>query len=95
MTTLSKTISSTNASNHFGSMLAEASAGESLFVVTRMGKPAGILMGIEQYREMLELLETAEELQDVEFLAGIQEARDDIQLGKTMSLTELDEALGY
>lgn len=90
-----KTISATEASNHFGTMIDEAARGRSLFVVTRMGRPQAVVIGMDQYLELMELLETADELKDREYLAGIAEAREDIQLGRTLSLEELDRELGF
>lgn len=93
-TVIKKTISSTEASNRFGTMLSEAASGKSLFVVTRMGKPQGVFLGVDQFREMLEMIETFEELHDVRYMQGIFEAREEIQLGETLTLDDLDRALG-
>lgn len=90
-----KTISSTEASNRFGTMLSEVEKGESLFVVTRMGKPKGVMIGIDQFREMIELLETAEEAGDEKFMAGLLEAYQDIQAGRTLTLKEFDAVFGF
>ena len=90
-----KTISATEASNNFGSMIDEAARGRSLFVVTRMGKPRAVILGVDVYRELMEELETIRELNDEEYMAGIVEAREDIQLGRTLTLEELDQELGF
>jgi prevent-host-death family protein len=92
---LPKTISATEASNHFGTMIDEAARGRSLFVVTRMGRPQAVVIGMDQYLELMELLETADELKDREYLVGIAEAREDIQLGRTLGLEELDREFGF
>lgn len=90
-----KTISATQASNHFGTMIDEAARGRSLFVVTRMGRPQAVVIGMDQYLELIELLETADELQDKEYLASIAEAREDIRLGRTLNLEVLDKEFGF
>ncbi len=90
-----KAISATEASNHFGSMVNEAAQGRSLFIITRLGRPRAVVLGVERYREILEELETVRELNDKEYLAGIAEAREDIQLGRTLTLEELDQELGF
>ncbi len=90
-----KTISATEASNHFGAMMDEAARGRSLFIVTRMGRPQAVVIGVDQYRELMEKIETAQELHDKEYLAGIAEARKDIELGRTLTLEELDEEIGF
>ena len=90
-----KTISATEASNHFGQMIDEAARGQSMFLVTRMGQPRAIVLGIDQYRDLLEELETIQELHDDEYMAAIAEAREDIKLGRTLSLEELDQELNF
>ena len=90
-----KTISATEASNRFGAMIDEASRGRSLFVVTRMGKPQAVVLGMDQYRELIERLETVNELKDKSYLASIAEAREDFKVGRTLTLKELDEELGF
>lgn len=92
---LPKTISATEASNRFGAMIDEASRGRSLFVVTRMGKPQAVVLGMDQYRELVERLETVNELKDKPYLASIAEAREDFKVGRTLTLKELDEELGF
>jgi prevent-host-death family protein len=90
-----KTITATEASNNFGRMIDEAARGRSLFIVTRMGNPRAVVIGVDQYRELMKELETVQELSDEEYVAGIVEAREDVQLGRTLSLEELDEELGF
>ena len=90
-----KTISATEASNHFGTMIDEAARGRSLFVVTRMGRPQAVVLGMDQYQELIELLETADELKDKEYLASVAEAREDVRVGRTISLEELDREFDF
>lgn len=90
-----KTITATNASNHFGQMVEEAAQGKSLFLVTRMGQPRAVLLGVEQYRELMEQLETVQEFDDLEYMTAVAEAREDIRLGQTLTLDELDKELGF
>ena len=90
-----KTITATEASNHFGTMIDEAARGRSLFVVTRMGRPQAVVLGMDQYQELIELLETADELKDKEYLASVAEAREDVRVGRTLSLEELDREFDF
>lgn len=90
-----KTITATEASNNFGRMADEAARGRSLFIVTRMGNPYAVVIGFDQYRALLEELETVQELNDEGYLAGLAEAREDIELGRTLSLEELDKEFGF
>ena len=76
-------------------MIDEAARGRSLFVVTRMGRPQAVVLGMDQYQELIELLETADELKDKEYLASVAEAREDVRVGRTLSLEELDREFDF
>ena len=90
-----KVISATEASNNFGNLVDEAAQGKSYFVITRMGKAKAVVLGVDQYREMLEELEIVEEQENPEVQKMLQEALEDVELGRTMSLEELDKKLGF
>ena len=90
-----KVISATEASNNFGSMIDEAARGRSFFVVTRMGKARAVVLGLDQYRDLLEELEINGEENDPEFQAALAEAKKDFELGRSISLEELDKEFGF
>jgi prevent-host-death family protein len=90
-----KVISATEASNNFGNLVDEAAQGKSYFVITRMGKAKAVVLGVDQYRDMLEELEIVEEQENPEVQKMLKEALDDVELGRTMSLEELDKELGF
>ena len=90
-----KVISATEASNNFGNLVDEAAQGKSYFVITRMGKAKAVVLGVDQYRDMLEELEIVEEQENPEVQKMLKEALEDVELGHTMSLEELDKALGF
>jgi prevent-host-death family protein len=90
-----KVISATEASNNFGSLVDEAAQGKSYFVITRMGKAKAVVLGVGQYREIVERLEINQEQEDPEVQEALAEAWEDVQLGRTMSLNDLDKELGF
>jgi len=90
-----KTITATDASNHFGRMIDEAARGDALFLITRMGQPRAVVIGVTHYRELMEELETVQELNDAGYMAAVAEAREDIEIGRVLTLRELDDELGY
>lgn len=94
LTTAPREITATEASNHFGALLDEVAGKAGHYLITRLGRPRAVILSIDEYREILEILETLEELEDQEFLDGIREAREDVALGRTMTLEELEERLG-
>lgn len=90
-----KTISATDASNNFGTMIDEVASGRSLFIVTRMGRPKAVVLSMEQYLEFLDELEIKAEQEDAEFQALLAEARKDVELGRTITLEEFDKRFGF
>ena len=90
-----KTISATEASNKFGTMIDEVASGQSLFVVTRMGQPRAVVLGVTQYLEMVDELEIREEQNDPDFQAALVEAHKQAELGQAISLEEFDEQFGF
>ena len=92
---MTKTITATEASNKFGTVLDEAARGRSLFIVTRMGQPRAVVLGIDQYLDLLEEAEITEEQNDPEFQDLLVKARQDIELGQIVSLEEFDKKFGF
>lgn len=76
-------------------MIEEAAGGRSYFVVTRMGKARAVVLGLEQYRDLLEDLEIKQEESDPDFQAALAEANKDFELGRSLSLDELDMEFGF
>jgi prevent-host-death family protein len=90
-----KVISATKASNNFGSLIDEAARGQSYFVITRMGKAKAVVLGVQQYQDLMEELEITHEQEDPAIQKALKEAGEDYQLGRTLSLDELDRELGF
>ena len=60
--------------------------------ITRHGRPAAMLVGPDE----IESLEATNEiLADPEFMASIRRGLEDIKHGRTVTLAELDELIGY
>jgi prevent-host-death family protein len=94
LSTPAREITATDASNHFGALVDDVAGKVGHYLITRLGRPRAVMISIDEYREILEILETLEELEDDEYMAGIREAREDIGLGRTMTLEELEGKLG-
>ena len=56
----------------------------------RAGKPVAVVLGIEEWED---IVETLSELEDPSHVASIKEARREIELGKTLTLEELRREL--
>ena len=56
----------------------------------RAGKRVAVVLGIEEWEN---IVETLSELEDPSHVASIKEARREIELGKTLTLKELHREL--
>lgn len=92
---VTKVITSTEADAKFGSMVDEASRGRSLFVITSHGKLQAVMLGVEEYLDLLERLEILDEQNDPAFQAALGEAQKDHELGRTMTKEEFDAEFGF
>ncbi len=85
-----KVISAFKARQNFGQLLEEARYHGHRFLVKRAGNPMAVVMGIEEWEN---IVETLSELEDPSHVASIKEARREIELGKTLTLEELRREL--
>ncbi len=76
-------------------MIDEAARGRSFFVITRMGKAKAVVLGVQQYQELIEELKISQEQENPKLQRALKEAREDYELGRTLSLEELDRELGF
>ena len=93
LSTTPREITATDAANHFGALLDEVAGKAGHYLITRLGRPRAVMISIDEYREILDILETLEELEDKEYMAGVREAREDIALGRSMTLEELEDKI--
>ncbi len=88
--TRTKVIPAFKARQNFGQVLEEARYLGYRFVVERAGKPMAVVVGIQEWEN---ILETLAELDDPEYLESIKEARQEIELGRTLTVEELRDEL--
>lgn len=68
----------------------KAQYGKERFLVRKNRKPAVIIMGAEDYEDLMEIMA---ELQDEDFNKSLKKSRKEYEQGKTYSLVELKNAL--
>src|SRR5258708_5140486 len=61
------------------------------FIVTRRGKPVGVLISVEDYEG---LLETIDIMKDPELIKRLKRAEAEAKTGKTRNLDEIRRSLG-
>ena len=83
---VTKVIPAFKARQNFGQMLEEARYRGYRFVVERAGKPMAVVVGIEEWEN---IVETLAELNDPDYLQSIKEARAEIELGQTVTSEQL------
>ena len=67
--------------SRLGSMLKQVAERKARFVITRSGKPSAVLLGIEDFDDMLEELDT-------EFQKSLRIAFKEYRAGKTIDLRQ-------
>src|SRR5437762_13808494 len=87
---ITKVIPAFKARQNFGQLLEEARYRGYRFVVERAGKPMAVVLGIEEWEN---IVDTLAELNDPEYLQSIKEARREIELGQTLTVDELKAEL--
>ncbi len=88
--TMTRVISAFKARQNFGQLLEQARYRGNRFLVERAGKPMAVLIGIEEWEN---IVETLAELHDPDYVASITEARKEIELGQTLTLDQLRDEL--
>jgi len=79
------------AKTHLARLLAEVTEMGESFVITRSGRPAGVLLSVDEYEGLLETLEI---LGDPELAAAVRHGLEDADRGETVSHEELWGELG-
>jgi prevent-host-death family protein len=87
---LTRVIPAFKARQNFGQLLEAARYRGQRFVVERSGRPMAVVIGIEEWEN---IIETLAELDDPDYLESIKEARREIQLGESITLEELRKDL--
>ena len=88
---MARTVPFTEARSRLTEILDEVEARHEHVVITRNGRPAAVVLSLEEY-EALE--ETLEILQDDEALRALRESAEDVRAGRTLSLDEVRRDLG-
>jgi prevent-host-death family protein len=88
---MAKTVPFTEARARLSELLDELEARHEHVVITRNGRPAAVLVPVEE-QEVLE--ETLEVLQDEELLRALRESEGDVRSGRLTSLREVRRELG-
>jgi len=76
------------ARTQFGELMQRAVRNHDRFLIKKAGKPMVVIMGIEDYEELMEIL--AEET-DADFQESLRESEEDYKLGRFSTLDEILE----
>lgn len=88
---MSKTVPIRELRSELSQVIAQVADLREHVVITRHGRPAAVLVPVDEY-EALE--ETAEILSDSETMAAIEEGRREVERGEVVTLDELRQELG-
>jgi len=88
---MAKTIRLTEARSKLSGLLDDLERGHEHLVITRNGRPAGILIAVAELEAIEESLEI---LQDDDLLEALRESEEDIQAGRVHALLDVRQELG-
>jgi prevent-host-death family protein len=80
------TLPLSEAKTHLARLLAQVEELGEQFVITRSGRPVGVLLSVEEYEGLLETLEI---LADGKFMKKIQSGLEDIEAGRIVGHDEV------
>ena len=86
-----KTIAFTEARARLSELLDEVNERHEHIVITRHGRPAGVVLSSEDYDAITETLEV---LEDEEAIEALRESEKDVQAGRVYSLAEMRRERG-
>lgn len=81
-----KTVNAFTARTHLGRLIKRVSEDGETFVLTKKGKPKVVIVGVDQYQDLLEILA---EGQDKDFRKALRESAAQIKRGDVSSLEAL------
>jgi prevent-host-death family protein len=88
---MAKTVPFTEARARLTELLDEVNERHEHVVITRNGRPAGVVLSNEEYEALAETLEV---LEDEEALEALRESEADVRAGRLHSLDEVRRELG-
>lgn len=80
------TLSLSEAKTHLARLLSQVEEVGEQFVITRSGRPAGVLLSVEEYEGLLETLEI---LADADLMKKVGRGLDDLAKGRTVGHAEV------
>ncbi len=80
------TVTLSDAKTHLARLLAEVTEMGEQVVITRSGRPAGVLVSVDEYEGLLETLEI---LADAEMAEAVRRGLDEAERGDTLSHEEV------
>ena len=88
-TTALKEISALEVRQHLGEILSQVANQRNRFVIKKAGIPTAILLSIQDYEDLEDLVDTALEQLDPEYQKSLKRARKDIEAGRYIRSEEM------
>jgi antitoxin YefM len=88
---IARSVPFTEARNRLTEILDEVQARHEHVVITRNGRPAAVVLSLDEYESLEETLEI---LQDEEALEALRESAEDVREGRLFTLEEVRRELG-
>jgi len=88
-----KTVSAKKARNNLGEILDTVSYGHQPYLITKLEKPAVVMLAVEDYENLLDMLDTMTEELDSKFQKDLEKARLEFEQGKVGTAEDIKKIL--
>ena len=88
-----KTVNAKKARNNLGEILDTVSYGHQPYVITKLERPAVIMLAIEDYENLLDMLDTMAEELSPSFLRDLERSRLEYEQGQVGTLADIKKIL--
>jgi len=88
-----KTVSAKKARNNLGEILDTVSYGHQPYLITKLEKPAAVMLAVEDYENLLDMVDTMAEELDSKFQKDLEKARLEFEQGKVGTAEEIKKIL--
>lgn len=87
------TITSKSIRSCFGEIINKVYYSHQPYIITRQNKPLVVMLGLEEYEDLLDMLDTMAEQLDSKFQKSLLKSRKEIEQGKGGSLADIKKIL--
>ena len=90
---ITKKIKAAEARIKFGELIDTTRYAHTHYLVTKAGKPMAIILGVEDYEDIIDMVDTMAEQLDPKFQKGLKESRKEYEKGEVGTIEDIRKVL--